>query len=29
MPPDHPGMYSCASTLATIAQWIAQGAQNN
>jgi hypothetical protein len=29
MPPDHPGMYSCTSTLSTIAQWIAQGAQNN
>jgi len=29
MPPDHPGMYSCPSTVATIAQWIAQGAQNN
>ncbi len=29
MPPDHPGMYSCPSTLATIAQWIAQGAPNN
>jgi hypothetical protein len=29
MPPDHPGMYSCPSTLATIAQWIAQGAQDN
>lgn len=29
MPPDHPGMYSCSTTLATIAQWIAQGAQNN
>jgi hypothetical protein len=29
MPPDHPGMYSCPSMLATIAQWIAQGAPNN
>jgi len=29
MPPDHPGMYSCPDTVGAIAQWIAQGAQDN
>ena len=29
MPPDHPGMYSCADTLSAIEQWIAQGAPND